>query len=66
MGMVNQVEWGKALKIARESRGLSVQQAAAIHGASESTWNNWEAGVTKPHGRLWRPVVRAWPEVQGL
>ena len=55
--------FGETLKLARETRGLSGRQAAATFGVSESSWWYWEAGKTRPHGRLIRPVMLAWPEI---
>jgi len=58
------VEWGGRLKVIREARGLSIQQAAAINKMSDSCWEYWEAGASKPQGRLLRPLMANWSEVR--
>jgi len=56
-------QWGKTLRELRLKKGLSVAAAADLHKVADSTWQNWEAGKTKPHEYLIVPLLAKWPEM---
>jgi hypothetical protein len=43
----------KELRLTRQERGHTIQQAAALIGRTPRQWHNYEAGRTKMDAALW-------------
>lgn len=58
------------IRMARESAGMTQEEAAEVVHSNRSTWQDWEYGKTRMHPGLWELflIKRKYPdlEVKGL
>lgn len=65
MGGQEENKWPKRLRLLRERRGWSQEQAAKELAVSTSAWSHWEQGVVMPHRQLQGRLKQAMREARG-